>query len=115
MAKKVEVTLVDDIDGGAADETLRFGLDGTNYEIDLSDKHATQLRAVLERYLAAARKVGRGGLPSAPRRTGGVPARNDRAQNQAIREWARRKKMELSDRGRIPRSIVEQYEAEAGR
>ena len=117
MARKVEVQLLDDIDGGQADETVMFGLDGTSYEIDLSNKHADNLRAVLEKYIVSSRKTGRGVVVpnSRVRRGSGGPARTDRAQNQAIRDWAKRKKITLSDRGRIARSIVEQYEAEAGR
>jgi hypothetical protein len=117
VARKVQVHLLDDIDGGQADETLSFALDGTNYEIDLSTKHADKFRKSLEKFVGAARKVGRGQVASTSRvrAAGGAPARSDRAQNQAIRDWAKRKGVELSDRGRIPRSVVEQYEAEAGR
>jgi hypothetical protein len=116
MARKVQVHLLDDIDGTQADETLRFALDGMNYEIDLSSKHADKLRSVLDKYVKSARRVGRSHpVPTARIRTGGAPTRSDRAQNQAIRDWARRKGIELSNRGRIPRNIVEQYEAEAGR
>jgi hypothetical protein len=115
MARKVQVHLLDDIDGTQADETLKFALDGVNYEIDLSSKNADKLRGNLEKFLHAARRVGRGGVPATARGRGAAPARSDRAQNQAIREWAKRKGKELSGRGRIPREIVEQYEAEAGR
>jgi hypothetical protein len=117
VARKVEVKLLDDIDGSQADETVPFAIDGTSYEIDLSAKHAKELRSVLDRFVGSARKVGRGVPAVAGARAGraAAPARSDRAQNKAIREWAKRKKIELSDRGRIPRSIVEQYEAEAGR
>jgi Lsr2 len=64
MARKVEVQLLDDIDGEAADETLKFGLDGTNYEIDVNAKHAEKLRASLAKYILSARRVGRGGATS---------------------------------------------------
>jgi hypothetical protein len=115
VARKVEIQLLDDIDGGKADETLRFGLDGTDYEADLSAKHADKLRSALAKYILKARRVGRGHVvPTARNRTGGS-ARSDRAQNQAIREWAKRKGIELSDRGRIRGDVVERYEAEAGR
>jgi hypothetical protein len=115
MARKVEVKLVDDIDGGTADETLKFGVDGISYEIDVNAKHAEELRASLAKFILSARRVGRAGAAfSRARATTAAPARSDRAQNQAIRDWAKRRKLELSDRGRIPRSIVEQYEAEAG-
>ena len=114
MARKVAVTLVDDIDGGEAGETLTFKLDGTTYQIDVSAKRADDLRASLWPFISKARKVGRGGLAVARRTQATRPARNDRAQNRAIRDWARRKKIELSDRGRIPHHIVEQYQAQAG-
>ena len=114
MARKVEVKLVDDIDGGEADETLRFGLDGTNYEIDVNAKHADKLRAALARYVTRARRVGRGPVVASAR-SGRPTARSDRAQNQAIREWAKKEGIELADRGRIPGNIVKQYQANAGR
>lgn len=118
MARRIEVQLLDDVDGGPADESVTFSLDGVNYEIDLSAKNATKLRKVLARYIEAGTKLGRGSLPPARRRgrrTASTPAPPDPAQNQAIREWARRKGIEVSDRGRIRREIIEQYEAEAGR
>src|SRR5258708_614866 len=116
MARKVEVKLLDDIDGGEADETLRFGVDGSNYEIDLNAKHAEELRASLAKFILSARRVGRGGVITAGRgRVASKPTHTDRAQTQAIREWAERKKIKLADRGRIPGNIVKQYEAEAGR
>jgi hypothetical protein len=116
MARKVQVHLLDDIDGTQADETLRFGLDGTSYEIDLSAKHAEKLRAALAKFVLSSRRVGRSRVAVAPRRAGtGTPARVDRAQNQAIREWAKSRGIEISDRGRIPAHIVEQYHVGAGR
>jgi hypothetical protein len=116
MARKLEVKLVDDIDGGEADETLKFGLDGVSFEIDVNAKHAEELRASLAKFILGARRIGRGGVTPTrrPVRAAGS-THGDRAQNQAIREWAKSKKIELSDRGRIPRRIVEQYEVEAGR
>jgi Lsr2 len=116
MARKVEVQLIDDIDGGKADETVKFGLDGTAYEIDLNKKNAKELRSTLERFAQAARRLGRVQNSSGPGRgRGRGPARSDREQNQAIREWAQRKGLDVSARGRISRAIIEQYEAEAGR
>ena len=119
MAKKVLVELVDDIDGKQADETLRFGIDGTEYEIDLSEKHATKLRSALASFITHGRRVGR--LPSTrssarhpvPGQRG--PARVDKEQNKAIRAWAKRKGKPISDRGRIPQEIVDEYNADAGR
>ena len=115
MARKVQVHLLDDIDGGKADETLKFALDGTNYEIDVSTRHAEKLRKSLEKFVQSARRVGRGPLAPAGRVRSTSGARSDRVQNQAIRDWAKRRGIELNERGRIPRSIIEQYEAEAGR
>ncbi len=116
MARKVEVKLVDDIDGGVADETLKFSLDGTLYEIDLSSKHADKLRSSLEQYISKARTLGRGGVAAAGRGRGtSTTARAGREQNQAIRDWAKGKGFDVSDRGRIPAVVFRQYEAEAGR
>jgi Lsr2 len=115
MARKVEVKLLDDIDGSIAEETMKFGVDGTNYEIDVNAAHAEELRASLAKFVLSARRMGRGGVTTARSRADAAPARTDRAQNQAIREWAKRKKIKLSDRGRIPASVVEQYQTEAGR
>jgi hypothetical protein len=114
MASKVEVHLLDDIDGTNADETLKFALDGTLYEIDLNTKHAEKLRSALAQYVTHARRIGRGGVV-ATRGRARVPARTDREQNQAIRDWAKAKGLDVSNRGRIPANIVEQYQKEAGR
>lgn len=113
MARKVQVHLLDDIDGSTAEETLKFGLDGTNYEIDLSAKHAEKLRAAVAKFVLKARRVGRSHVVSRGR--GGGPAKADRVQNQAIRDWAKSKGIDVSNRGRIPAAIIEQYQAEAGR
>ena len=111
MAQKVNVLLVDDIDGSDAEETIQFGLDGTHYEIDLNSDHAQELRGQLVRYVKAARKVtGLAGRPARVRRTNA----ND-AQNKAIRSWARERHLDVNDRGRIPADIVAQYEAANGR
>lgn len=106
--------LQDDLDGGTADQTVTFALDGVSYEIDLSDVNAGRLRGVLDPYVGAGRRVGGRALPGlaalapAPRRAGG-PARTDRDQLAAIRDWARRRGLEVNDRGRIPAHILEQY------
>jgi hypothetical protein len=112
VAQKVTVTLLDDLDGVKADETVAFGLDGTNYEIDLSTSNASKLRDVLGEYVAAARRGSRGrpvagAAPAAVRR----PA-VDREQNQAIRDWARKRQMKVSERGRIPADVLEAYHQE---
>jgi hypothetical protein len=111
MAKQVITLLTDDLDGGEADRTVEFGLDGVNYTIDLSEKNAGKLRKALDPYLNAATRVGRsGGEGRGARRTASVgTGRASRDQNQAIREWATKNGYEVSERGRIPSSIVEAY------
>jgi hypothetical protein len=112
MAKQVITVLTDDLDGGDADRTIEFGLDGVNYTIDLSDKNAGKLRKALDPYLAVAARAGRtSGNGRSASRTVAAPARANRDQNQAIREWAAKNGYELSDRGRIPGSIVEAFHA----
>jgi hypothetical protein len=111
MAKQVITLLTDDLDGGEADRTVEFGLDGVNYTIDLSEKNAGKLRKALDPYLAVATRAGRGGGDGrAARRTAPLASgRSSRDQNQAIREWANKNGYEVSERGRIPSSIVEAY------
>ncbi|GAB1642303.1 histone-like nucleoid-structuring protein Lsr2 [Krasilnikovia sp. MM14-A1259] len=112
MAKQVITLLTDDLDGGEADRTVEFGLDGVNYTIDLSEKNAGKLRKALDPYLSAATRVGRSGNESRAAARRGVPGATGRAsrdQNQAIREWAANNGYEVSDRGRIPGSVVEAY------
>jgi len=112
MARKVQVILSDDLDENLpADETVSFSLDGTNYEIDLAEKNAKELRDAFARYVAAARKVGRGGTRASGGRSRGTGGRMDREQAGAIRDWARKNGHAVSDRGRIPASVVEAYEA----
>jgi len=112
MAKQVITLLTDDLDGGEADRTVEFGLDGVNYTIDLSEKNAGKLRKALDPFLNAATRVGRTPVASPTRRS--APASTGRAsrdQNQAIREWANKNGYEVSERGRIPGSIVEAFHA----
>ncbi|TDC00811.1 Lsr2 family protein [Micromonospora fluostatini] len=122
MAKQIIQKLIDDLDGGDADETVRFALDGVQYEIDLSAAHAQKLRDALAPYTAHGTKVGRGGIAN------GRPARSstraghsrgrvstDREQNKAIRDWAKKAGKDISDRGRIPQEVVDEYHAKAGR
>jgi hypothetical protein len=113
VAQKVTVSLIDDLNGERADETVEFGLDGKSYEIDLSAANAGRLRDALAGYVAAARR------PGGRRRTGAVAAvpgqrraSVDREQNQAIRDWARKRGMKVSDRGRIPADVLEAYHQE---
>lgn len=116
MAKQIIHKLVDDLDGGDADETVKFALDGVQYEIDLSAANAEKLRDVFATYIAHGTKAGRGGVVvggRAARGRGGAAA--DREQNKAIRAWAKKAGKDISDRGRIPQEIVDEYHAKAGR
>jgi hypothetical protein len=112
MAQKVTVTLVDDIDGSTAEETVEFGLDGATYQIDLSGGNAVRLRDALTEYVDHARRAGgrkriaRPGLSGLP---GPRTASADREQNQAIRDWARKQGYKVSDRGRIPAEVLDAY------
>lgn len=111
MAQKIIVSLVDDLDGSDAEETIEFGLDGVTYEIDLSTENAEELRDALAQYVEHARRSGgrkRTGARSNAKASGRSAA-VDREQNQAIRAWARKNGYEVSDRGRIPSEIVDAY------
>lgn len=111
MAQKVNVQLVDDLDGSTAESTVEFGLDGVHYAIDLSADNAEQLRDAVAAYVARAKRTGarkrRGGRP---RNSSGASDTADRQRNQAIRGWAREQGMDVSDRGRIPAEIVQAYD-----
>ncbi|UYP19377.1 Lsr2 family protein [Rhodococcus sp. Z13] len=118
MAKKVTVTLIDDVDQEtAADESVEFGLDGVTYEIDLSEENAAKLREQLEFWIEHARKVGgrkrgKGAGASAPASRKGSSGGSNREQTAAIREWARENNLPVSARGRIAAEIVEAYNRE---
>jgi hypothetical protein len=112
MAKQVITVLTDDLDGGDADRTVEFALDGINYTIDLSDKNAGKLRKALDPYLGVASRVGRSsGSRGTTLSRPAAPARANRDQNQAIREWAVKNGFAVSERGRIPGSVVEAFHA----
>ncbi|MEY9214758.1 Lsr2 family protein [Thermobifida halotolerans] len=107
MAQKVQVLLVDDLDGGEAEETVSFGIDGSSYEIDLSGDNAARLRAALAPFVEAARKA-----PSKRNATRGkqrsTPSRERSAE---IRAWAKAAGKQVNERGRIPQSIMDEYHA----
>lgn len=105
MAQKVNIILVDDIDGSDATQTVTFGIDGSTYEIDLNDGNAEALRSALAGYVGHARKV-TGGRRTATRRSAA-----GRTDTKAVREWARANGHEVSERGRVPADIVAAYEA----
>ena len=107
MAQKTMVVLEDDIDGGEADETVRFSLDGVSYEIDLSDKNAAKLRDDFAKYTGQGRRLG--GRSARGRGAGNRGAGRNRSAQ--VRDWARSQGLKVSDRGRIPADILNQYEA----
>lgn len=107
MAQQVKVVLVDDLDGGKADETVSFAVDGSSYEIDLSTKNAGKMRDALATYVASARK-------SAGRRSRGASRRavpNNRERASEIRAWAKSRNLKVNERGRIPADVVAKYDA----
>jgi len=107
MATKTTIVLVDDLNGQPADTTLRFGLDAREYELDLTDANAQELRELFGRYISAARKV------SGRRRESAAPAKPAFAgvDPAAVRAWAKGKGIDVSPRGRIRADVVEAYRA----
>ena len=115
MAQKHIVQLIDDLDDGAADETVSFAIDGNNYEIDLSARNAQRLRDALAEFVAHARRANRpvrAATTAAPRRARSN-GRGDREQTAAIREWARSNGYKVGEKGRIPANILEAYNAQS--
>jgi len=111
VAKQTTVTLIDDLDGSPADEQVEFAVDGKSYEIDLSAANSARLRDALAPFVSAARRASTGGRRASS--SGSNPSRPaaDREQNQAIREWAQKQGMKISERGRIPSNVLEAYHA----
>ena len=109
MAQKVNIVLVDDLDGSEATESVSFGLDGTSYEIDLNDANAARLRDALAEFVGHARKVAsgsrRGGGRRAAASTSGGPSAKE------IRDWARNSGYDVPDRGRVSAEVREAYAA----
>jgi nucleoid-associated protein Lsr2 len=112
VAQKIQVLLVDDLDGGEAEGTVRFGLDGVEYEIDLNTEHAEALRRALAPFIGAARRS-----PAAGRRPvrGGRRAAAGGLDTTEVREWARAQGIEVKDRGRIPAEVVARFKAATGK
>ena len=110
MAQKVSVQLLDDLDGGEAAETIVFALSGQSYEIDLSEKHAGELRSALSPFIDAARRGS--GSRRSPKRT--TPA-NDRPNPGEVRAWAAGQGIEVAARGRVPEDVVAKFQAAKGR
>ena len=105
MATRIAIALEDDLAGGPADQTLRFGLGGSEYEIDLSAENAGRFRQQLAPFIEHARKAGPG-----QRRRSARPS-SARERGSEIRAWAKEQGIAVSDRGRIPSSVADQYDA----
>ena len=103
MATKVLTTLQYDIDGSDATQTVRFALDGVEYEIDVSDRNANRLRNSLSEFIAHGRRVGG--------KRGRRPASSSDVDTKAVRKWAEANGIEINARGRIPTDVVERYKA----
>jgi hypothetical protein len=108
MAQKVQIMLLCDLDDGNVDaeETLQFSLGNTAYEVDVCAKHAQQIRDGLEPFVEHARKVGAAGTNRRHQRTTG-----NRQETASIRSWAKDHGVQINERGRIPASVVREYEA----
>ena len=110
MAQKIQTLFIDDIDGGEAEGTVRFGIDGAGYEIDLSAKHSDELRDALKEFIAHARKVG-----GSSRRDTTRSARKPSAiDTVAARAWARDNGYDIKERGRVPAEVVAKYREATG-
>jgi hypothetical protein len=109
VAQRTQVILEDDLDGGSADQTVRFGINGVTYEIDLSRANAAKLDVALEPFIKAGRRISGG--RSTPKRTAATNTKTDPEQLKAIRAWAKDNGRKVSDRGRISADIVSAYEA----
>ena len=103
MAQRVVVTLSDDLDGGVAEDTVAFALDGKSYEIDLSAENAEKLRSALAPYVQAGRKQARAALKAHPRRTEIAP------DPATVRAWAQSRGIDLPARGRLPKHVYEAF------
>ncbi|MFF7335252.1 Lsr2 family protein [Streptomyces sp. NPDC090306] len=111
MAQKVQVLLVDDLDGGEADETVTFALDGKTYEIDLTTANADKLRGLLDPYVKGGRRTGGRSAGARGKTRAASGSSQDTAQ---IRAWAKENGHEVNDRGRVPAAIREAYEQANG-
>ena len=112
MAQKIQTLFIDDIDGSAAEGTVRFALDGTDYEIDLNKQHAEALRKALAKYVEAARRSS-GAAAKRPARSGRRSSASG-LNTTEVREWAKAQGIEVKDRGRVPAELVVRFRAATG-
>jgi len=111
VAQKIQTLFIDDIDGSEAEGTVRFGLDGAEYEIDLNAKHADALRKALAKYVDAARRSS--GTARRPARSG-RKASGTGVNTTEVREWAKAQGIDVKDRGRVPAELVVRFRAATG-
>ncbi|MBT2568561.1 Lsr2 family protein [Arthrobacter sp. ISL-85] len=104
MATRTVIELIDDLDGSAATETIHFGLDGTDYEIDLAGPNAGELRGLLAHFVDAGRKTG------ATKQAPSVRLLPPAAHTKAVRAWAAENGIEVNARGRIKGDVVQRYQ-----
>jgi hypothetical protein len=114
VAQKIQTLFIDDLDGSEADGTVRFGLDGTDYEIDLNTQHTKALREALEPYLSVARRPGGGGGARKPARAARKAPANE-PNTTEVREWAKAQGIEVKDRGRVPAELIVKFKAATGK
>lgn len=100
--QKLEVRLEDDLTGGPADETVRFGVDGRDYQIDLSARHAASFRKQVATFVARARLV--------TSRRGPARSAASRERSRRIRAWAERHGFEVAEHGRLPAQVIQEYD-----
>jgi hypothetical protein len=112
MAQKIQTLIIDDLDGSQAEGTVRFALDGAQYEIDLNAVHAGELRTTLARYTEAARKVT--GTSRRPTRNTAKAAANGLSTTE-IRDWAKANGFDIKERGRVPADVVARFRSATGK
>jgi nucleoid-associated protein Lsr2 len=113
VAQKIQTLFIDDIDGSAAEGTVRFALDGTDYEIDLNAQHADALRKALAKYVDAARRSS-GAVARRPVKGGSRRSSASGLNTTEVREWAKAQGIEVKDRGRVPAELVVKFRAATG-
>jgi hypothetical protein len=113
VAQKIQTLFIDDIDGSAAEGTVRFALDGTDYEIDLNAQHADALRKALAKYVDAARRSNSAAAARRPARSGRRASASG-LNTTEVREWAKAQGIEVKDRGRVPAELVVRFRAATG-
>ncbi|HEU5388939.1 MAG TPA: Lsr2 family protein [Streptosporangiaceae bacterium] len=103
MAQRLHTLYVDDLDGSDAEGTVRFSLDGAQYEIELNAAHATELRDALAPYVEAGRKVSR----RAGRNRGKAAPKG--VSSNEVRDWAKTNGLEIKNRGRVPAKVMTKF------